>query len=52
MEIALAALGFIDNDIDYNKKVIINALEKYAISYENFLMSRWLENKKPIDFTQ
>ena len=33
-------------------RVLINALEKYAISYENFLMSRWLENKKPIDFTQ
>jgi len=30
MKIALAALGFIDNDIDYNKKVIINALEKFS----------------------
>ena len=28
MRIALIALGFIDNDIDYNKKVIINTLEK------------------------
>jgi N-carbamoylputrescine amidase len=30
MKIALAALGFIDNDIYYNKKVIINALEKFS----------------------
>lgn len=30
MKIALAALGFIDNDIDFNKKVIINALEKIS----------------------
>ena len=28
MKIALAALGFIDNDINYNKKVIINTLKK------------------------
>ena len=33
-------------------RVLINALEKYAISYENFLMSRWLENKKPKDFNK
>ena len=30
MRIALAALGFINNDIDYNKKVIINTLEKFS----------------------
>ena len=33
-------------------RVLINALEKYALSYENFLMSRWLENKKPKDFSR
>jgi uncharacterized protein YeaO (DUF488 family) len=31
-------------------RVLVNALYKYALSYENFLMSRWLENKKPSDF--
>ena len=31
-------------------RVLVNALQNYAISYENFLMSRWLENKKPGDF--
>lgn len=31
-------------------RVLVNALYKYALSYENFLMSRWLENKKPHDF--
>lgn len=31
-------------------RVLVNALYKYALSYENFLMSRWLENKKPDDF--
>lgn len=31
-------------------RVLVNALSNYAISYENFLMSRWLENKKPKDF--
>ena len=28
MKIALAALGFFNNDINYNKKVIINTLKK------------------------
>ncbi len=31
-------------------RVLVNALYNYALSYENFLMSRWLENKKPKDF--
>ncbi len=31
-------------------RVLVNALSNYALSYENFLMSRWLENKKPHDF--
>ena len=31
-------------------RVLINALSKYAISYENFLMARWLQDKKPKDF--
>lgn len=31
-------------------RVLVNALQNYAISYENFLMSRWLANKKPQDF--
>jgi len=31
-------------------RVLVNALSNYALSYENFLMSRWLENKKPKDF--
>ena len=33
-------------------RVLVNALQKYAVSYENFLMSRWLENKKPKDFNK
>lgn len=31
-------------------RVLVNALQNYAISYENFLMSRWLNNKKPHNF--
>lgn len=31
-------------------RVLVNALYNFALSYENFLMSRWLENKKPKDF--
>lgn len=33
-------------------RVLVKALEKYALSYENFLMSRWLANKKPKDFNK
>lgn len=31
-------------------RVLVNALYNYALSYENFLMSRWLENTKSSDF--
>lgn len=31
-------------------RILVNALSNFAISYENFLMSRWLENKKPHHF--
>ena len=31
-------------------RVLANALYKYALSYENFLMSRWLADKKSNDF--
>ncbi len=31
-------------------RILVNALYNFALSYENFLMSRWLENKKPHDF--
>ncbi len=33
-------------------RILVNALANYALSYENFLMSRWLENKKPKDFNK
>ena len=33
-------------------RVLINALNMYALSYENFLMSRWLQDKKPKDFNK
>jgi len=33
-------------------RVLVNALYNFALSYENFLMSRWLENKKPKDFNR
>jgi hypothetical protein len=32
-------------------RVLVNALYNFALSYENYLMSRWLENKKSTDFT-
>lgn len=31
-------------------RILVNALAEFALSYENFLLSRWLENKKPKDF--
>ena len=31
-------------------RVLVNALYNYALSYENFLMSRQLDNKKTKDF--
>ncbi len=32
-------------------RTLMNALNNFAISYENYLMSRWLEDKKPHHFT-
>lgn len=31
-------------------RVLVNALYNYALSYEHYIMSKWLENKKPSDF--
>ena len=31
-------------------RVLVKALYSFALSYDNFLMSRWLEGKKPHDF--
>lgn len=31
-------------------RVLINALYNFALSYENFIMSKWLADKKPADF--
>ena len=31
-------------------RVLVNALYNYALSYENFILSRWLQDKKPKDF--
>ncbi len=31
-------------------RVLVNALYNFALSYENYLMSRWLSDKKPDDF--
>lgn len=31
-------------------RTLVNALYNYALSYENYIMSKWLENKKPHDF--
>lgn len=33
-------------------RVLVNALYNYALSYEHYIMSKWLENKKPSDFEQ
>ena len=32
-------------------RTLMNALNNFAISYENYIMSRWLEDKKPHHFT-
>jgi hypothetical protein len=32
-------------------RTLVNALCNFALSYENYLMSRWLADKKPDDFT-
>ena len=31
-------------------RILVNALYNYALSYEHYIMSKWLENKKPHDF--
>ena len=31
-------------------RVLVNALYNYALSYEHYIMSKWLENQKPDDF--
>ncbi len=31
-------------------RVLINALYNYALSYEHYIMSKWLENKNSNDF--
>ena len=31
-------------------RTLVNALYNYAVSYEHYIMSKWLENKKPDDF--
>lgn len=31
-------------------RILVDTLNKFALSYENFLMSRWLEDKKSSDF--
>lgn len=32
-------------------RVLVNALNNFAISYENYIMSKWLSDKKPHHFT-
>lgn len=32
-------------------RVLINALNNFALSYENYIMSKWLSDKKPHHFT-
>lgn len=31
-------------------RTLVNALYNYALSYEHYIMSKWLENQKPNDF--
>ena len=31
-------------------RVLMKALTNFAVSYENYLMSKWLSDKKPKDF--
>lgn len=31
-------------------RTLVNALYNYTLSYEHYIMSKWLENKKPQDF--
>lgn len=31
-------------------RTLVNALYNFALSYEHYIMSRWLQDKKPQDF--
>lgn len=31
-------------------RVLVNALYNFALSYENYIMQKWLSDKKPEDF--
>lgn len=31
-------------------RVLVNALYNFALSYENYIMQKWLQDKKPSDF--
>ena len=31
-------------------RVLVNALYNFALSYENYIMQKWLSDKKPDDF--
>ena len=31
-------------------RVLVNALYNYTLSYEQYIMNKWLENKSPQDF--
>ena len=31
-------------------RILMNTLNNFALSYENYIMSRWLEDKKPHHF--
>lgn len=32
-------------------RVLVKALYNFALSYEHYIMSKWLQDKKPDDFT-
>jgi hypothetical protein len=32
-------------------RVLVNALYNFALSYENYIMQKWLSDKQPKDFT-
>ena len=32
-------------------RVLVNALYNFALSYEHYIMSKWLQDKKPDDFS-
>lgn len=32
-------------------RVLVNALYNFALSYENYIMQKWLSDKKPSDFS-